>query len=186
MIARLVTCGALLAAVACLTKPEHIGATSDAPIDDTCREPACDAAGGTCFADGFCHIITNEKGAQPRCPDGMRCDVECVGDDACEMGVKCGRATSCRVRCDSGMGGDNVCTKGSVDCGEATTCTVECDGANACKDKAIECRASTCDVTCDGDNACAAGVRSDAACSLHCCNGACDTGMLDCPRGPSC
>lgn len=146
------------------------------PDADNPPDPTCPDECSHCESDGTCVIDCGdgECSHDVVCPGGRPCEVNCIGDQACETGiVDCTEATSCAITCI----GQDACDSGVACAGE--TCTVLCDGGAACEDELVTCEADQCEITCSGSSACAAGV----CCSGETCSScsAAHGGNCDCP-----
>jgi hypothetical protein len=142
-----------------------------ATIDATACPPACTS----CRNDGTCVIDCGPAQCMSgvTCPAGRPCEVNCVGNGACETGVvNCLLATSCDITCQ----GTDACDAG-VNCA-GTTCDVTCVGIGACEDGGVDCTAVACEIFCNGTDACDSHV---------CCTGAdCDSNQCQSTNGGCC
>jgi len=168
----------------------------------------CTAAGGTCAADGTCHIDcpgSTCPGPRPKCPKGLKCVVTC-GDDACAYGVDC-NDSECTILCQ----GNQSCGAGDqVQCG-GPTCAIVCSGQNSCK-STISCGGTlgstmiTCSglnscskdvvanvdtktsvtIACTGTNSCAGYVSTTGGGSIQCDNASCGKKVACGSGGTSC
>ena len=73
-----------------------------------CDGGKCD--GGWCVLD--CPTSGSCQGSPVVCPTGIPCDVHCRGDNSCNRGVDCTRASACAINCT----GTPSCQGGPVAC----------------------------------------------------------------------
>lgn len=107
---------------------------------------------GTCASDGFCEIQGDTSGGEEKCPRGKKCRFMC-GASECKDGVNCRDAAACDVNCI----GEDACQNG-VDCG-MTPCEVVCNGKSACQ-KGVKAMGGNCTASCCGENACEDGIEA--------------------------
>jgi hypothetical protein len=150
------------------------GAGSDARRDDagftTCTSMR---DGGICVID----CTTPDCDGDIRCPNGIRCEVNCIGDQACEnVAIDCLESAECEINCS----GTDACDLGGITC-NGNTCAITCSGDAACEEGPVFCNAAECSIRCDGPNTCAASV----CCYGFDCGDACSAaagGSCTCPQ----